>query len=229
LVALLTLRRLPVSLVLVGAGTLLAFVTARAHLAFGPAPVHFPSVSAREIWTVIPVLVVPQLPVSFANSCLATADAARAYFGERAAPVTPSRLATSFGTATTFAGLISGMPCCHGAGGLTAHYRFGARRAAAPVLMGITLLVLAVGFGSGLASVLAAFPLPILAGLLASAGVLHIGLLRDLRGAPEWALALGVGVLGFATNLAVALGVGLAAWWLVRGGVRLRRALQPVG
>jgi hypothetical protein len=85
--------------------------------------------------------------------------------------------------------------------------------------MGTTLLVLAIGFGSGLASLLTAFPLPILAGLLASAGLLHIGLLRDLSGAREWGLAIGVGVLGFATNLAVALAVGLAVWWLVRGGL----------
>jgi SulP family sulfate permease len=89
------------------------------------------------------------------------------------------------------------------------------------------LLVLAVGLGSGLGSLLTAFPLPILAGLLASSGVLHIGLLRDLSGVQEWTLAVAVGVFGFATNLAVALGAGLAVWWLVRGGARLRRALQP--
>ena len=48
--------------------------------------------------------------------------------------------------------------------------------------MGIALLVLALGLGAGLAELLAVFPLPILAGLLAVAGVLHIGLLRDLSG-----------------------------------------------
>jgi hypothetical protein len=173
------------------------------------------------------LLVVPQLPLSFANSCLATADAARTYFGERAAAVTPGRLATTFGTATTFAGAIAGMPVCHGAGGLTAHYKFGARRAAAPALMGAVLLVGALVFGSGLAVLLAAFPLPILAGLLASAGLLHITLLRDLDGVHEWALALGVGIVGFQTNLSVALGAGLAVWWLWRGGQYVRRAMQP--
>ena len=102
----------------------------------------------------------------------ATADAARTYFGERASRITPGRLATSLGTAGLLAGTIGGMPVCHGAGGLTAHYRFGARRAAAPALMGVVLLVLALALGGGLAAVLAAFPLPILAGLLATAGLL---------------------------------------------------------
>ena len=75
--------------------------------------------------------------------------------------------------------------------------------------------------GSGLAGVLTAFPLPVLASLLAAAGVLHIGLARDLQGAREISLALLVAVLGFWVNLAVGLGVGLAVWWLDRARARL--------
>jgi len=67
--------------------------------------------------------------------------------------------------------------------------------------------------GSGLAVLLAAFPLPILAGLLATAGLLHIGLLQDLRGAHEWLVALLVGAIGFGVNLAAGLAVGLVLWW----------------
>jgi hypothetical protein len=80
--------------------------------------------------------------------------------------------------------------------------------------MGTALLLLAVGAGAGLAALLPAFPLPILAALLAAAGVLHIGLLRDLSGAWSWALALAVGAVGFAVNLMWALALGLAAWWI---------------
>ena len=84
--------------------------------------------------------------------------------------------------------------------------------------MGIALLVLALGLGSGLGVLLGAFPLPILAALLATAGLLHIGLLRDLSGARSWALALTVGVLGFTVDLALALAVGLALWWIPADG-----------
>jgi sulfate permease, SulP family len=134
----------------------------------------------------------------------------------------PGRLATTFGSANLLAGSISGMPVCHGAGGLTADYSFGARTGGAPVVMGVALLGLSLGVGVALALLLAAFPLPILGGLLASAGVLHIGLLRDLRGVYEWSLALVVGLLGFELNLTVALAVGLAAWWLPRAAQALR-------
>jgi hypothetical protein len=84
--------------------------------------------------------------------------------------------------------------------------------------MGLGLIVLAVVFGAGLAPLLAAFPVPILAGLLAAAGLLHIGLLRDLSGWPAWMLALTVGAVGFQLDLTIALALGLAAWWLPRAG-----------
>jgi MFS superfamily sulfate permease-like transporter len=229
LLLLLTARRLPISLVLVCAGIAIAVVTVGRSVALGPSHLVLPSFSRHTFWVAVTLLVIPQLPLSFANSCLATADAARTYFGDRAARVTPGRLATTFGAATTLAGLIGGMPVCHGAGGVTAHYRFGARRAAAPMLMGTALLVLALGFGAGLATLLTAFPLPILAALLTGAGLFHIALLRDLSGVHEWLLALVVGLIGFQANLALSLCIGLAAWWLWRGGLTVRRALQPAG
>jgi SulP family sulfate permease len=166
--------------------------------------------------------VLPQLPLTFANSCLATADAARTYFGAAASRVRPGRLAASLGIANLFSGSIGGMPVCHGAGGLTAHYSHGARTGGAPIALGLSLVAAALAFGSGLGVMLAAFPLSILAGLLAGAGLLHIGLLRDLGRGRGLALAVAVGVLGFATNIAVGLLAGLVVWWGSRGVAALR-------
>lgn len=90
--------------------------------------------------------------------------------------------------------------------------------------MGAALVTLAIVVGSGLAALLGAFPVAILAGLLATAGLLHIALLRDLQGAQAWSLALLVGVLGFAVNLALAVALGLALYWLTRGALALRPA-----
>jgi sulfate permease, SulP family len=224
-----SLRRFAVSLALVAVGIAVTIVLAGGDLALGPSPLALPSLGAATFSTALAVLVLPQAPLSFANSCLATADAARVYFGERGAVVRPGRLATTFGTANLVAGSLSGMPVCHGAGGLTAHHSFGARTGGAPLVMGAALVALALGVGAGLAEVLPAFPLPVLAGLLATAGLLHVGLLRDLRGAWSWTLALGVGALGFHVDLAVALGAGLVAWWLPRGFQRLlaREAEAP--
>ncbi len=222
-----TLKRYAISLVLVGTGVVVALALAGDQLSLGPSDIVTPSLNGSVLLTALTVLVLPQAPLSFANSCLATADAARVYFGQLGRRVRPGRLATSFGTANLLAGAISGMPVCHGAGGMTAHYKFGARTAAAPLVMGASLLVLAVGFGSGLAAVLPAFPLPVLAGLLASAGLLHIALLRDLHGARDWILALLVGGIGFEVNLLWALAAGLALWWIPYGIGRLHERLAP--
>jgi SulP family sulfate permease len=219
--AALTLRRYPVSLVLVAVGAAVMVALGAADAGLGPSALVFPSLDWATIGTAFTVLVLPQLPLSFANSCLATADAARVYFGEKASTVRPGRLATSFGSANLLAGAIGGMPVCHGAGGLTAHVAFGARTGGAPLAMGIALLTLALGFGAGLAALLTAFPLPILAALLATAGFLHIGLLRDLQGVHAWALAIAVGIVGFEVHLALALAAGLTAYW----GARLAGAL----
>jgi sulfate permease, SulP family len=222
----LSLRGQPVTLALVAAGVAVMVWLGAGDAAVGPSPVSLPSIDWATLGTVFTVLVLPQLPLSFANSCLATADAARVYFGDRARAVRPGKLATTFGSANLLAGALGGMPVCHGAGGLTAHVAFGARTGGAPLVMGIALLTLALGFGAGLAALLTAFPLPILAGLLATAGLLHIGLLRDLRGLPAWALALAVGLVGYQVHLVIALAGGLAVYWGVRG-VGALAALRP--
>jgi sulfate permease, SulP family len=225
LVLALTLRRYAISIALVGTGVVVALALAGGHLELGPSGLTLPSLDGGVLLTALTVLVLPQAPLSFANSCLATADAARVYFGKDGERVRPGRLATSFGTANLLAGAVSGMPVCHGAGGMTAHYKFGARTGAAPLVMGVALLFLAVAVGAGLAGVLPAFPLPVLAGLLATAGVLHITLLRDLKGARDWALALLVGGIGFELNLLWALAAGLAVWWIPYGFGRLHARL----
>jgi len=227
LVGALALRDRPVSLVLVVGALILAAWRAGGELALGPSSLSLPHLDADTFWTAFTVLVLPQLPLTFANSCVATSDAARTYFGERASRVAPGRLATTLGLANVLSGAISGMPVCHGAGGMTAHRAFGARTAGAPLVMGGALTVLAVGFGAGVASLLAAFPLPVLAALLAAAGILHIGLLRDLAGARAWTLALIVGFVGFAVNLAPALALGLVLWWIPAAIIRLRSGGSP--
>jgi sulfate permease, SulP family len=206
------LRRRPIALALIAVAVVAIAVRAEGF-AWGPAPVTLPHFDLATFGAAFVVLVIPQVPLSFANSCLATADAARTYFGDAAERVRPGRLATTFGTANLFAGAIGGMPVCHGAGGMTAHRAFGARTGAAPAIIGATLVVLAVVFGAGLAALLTAFPLPILAGLLAVSGLLHIALLRDLARPSHWAIAVGIGAIGFLSNLAIALAAGLIVWW----------------
>jgi sulfate permease, SulP family len=228
LAAALAFKRRFVSLVLVAIAFGVALGRAHGALALGPSSFALPHLAGATFWTAFTVLVLPQVPLTFANSCIATSDAARTYFGDRAERVRPGRLATTLGLANLFSGAIAGMPVCHGAGGMTAHRAFGARTAGAPLVMGGALVALALCVGAGLAGLLAAFPVPVLAGMLAAAGILHIGLLRDLNSVRGWAVAVLIGAIGFEVNLAVALPIGLALWWLPIGALRLRRlAARP--
>lgn len=223
-VALLVWSSRLVLVVVVGA-FVVAVVLGVETVTWGPSPVSLPDLDASAFATAAVLLVLPQLPLTFANSCLAPADAAVRYFGPRAATVTPGRLAQTLGAANLLAGGISGMPVCHGAGGMSAHWSFGARTARAPAMIGAALVVVALVAGAGLAGVLTSFPLPVLAALLVVAGVAHVRLLSDLRGAPAWVVALVVGVVGL-VNLAVAVVAGLVLHAVLARVVRRRRPDQ---
>ena len=114
---------------------------------------------------------------------------------------------------------------CHGSGGLTAHYRAGARTNQMNIMIGAVFLALGLFFGTTALSLLELIPVAVLMAFLVFTGVLHAALVLDRRGY-ELAVALTMGVVGFVTsNLAIALGVGLALYWpveLARRGVRRR-------
>ena len=157
------------------------------------------------------MLVLPQLPLTLGNSVAATCDAIAGYFGPDAERVRPRPVTLSIAMSNLAAGLLGGLPVCHGSGGVTAHHKFGARTAGSTVILGAAFILLALGLGSsGAAAALAAIPGWLLAGLLAWTGLLHARIALD----PEAVLpvALAMGALGLATsNLSYALALGLAA------------------
>lgn len=173
--------------------------------------------SAGAFGTAFLLLVVPQLPLTFGNAVVAVTDVARRSFGPAAGRVTPATVCLSCGVGNVVAGMIGGMPMCHGAGGLTAHVRLGARRAGMNLLLGGTLLVLGVFFAPQVPVLLGLLPVWVLAAFLAYAGLRHALLVADLRSG-ALALAVGAGLAGAITgNLAITAGAGL----LVEHGRRL--------
>jgi len=114
-------------------------------------------------------LVLPQLALTITNAIVLTALVVGDYFGERAHRVTPARLSVTTGLANLLLVPLGAMPMCHGAGGVAAHHRFGARTGVAPVLLGTALLVVA--FLPGGLSLIAAIPVAGLGALLLVAAV----------------------------------------------------------
>ena len=172
-------------------------------------------------------LVLAQIPLTFGNSIVATADAEREYFGRAAARVTPRRLAASIGGANAFAGLLGGLPVCHGAGGVTAHYKLGARTWRATAMAGGLLVVLGVAFGSSLPALLQVIPPGALAGMLLFVAIQHGLLAARLDSSSDRAIAAVVGVLTLvAGNLAWGFAAGVALM-LARAAVHRALARGP--
>jgi hypothetical protein len=212
------------ALAAVGLGLMVAIISSwgSGPVTLGPTPLALPDISTADLVLAAVVLVLPQIPLTVANSCLAPADAAPAYFPENAHRITPSRLARTLGVANLGVAAVSGMPLCHGAGGMSAHHAFGAQGWRAPALIGTALVGVALLLGADLALVLGSFPLAILAALLLVAGITHVRLLADLRGRFAWAVAVSVGIAGATGHLLVAVIVALVAVGL-RSAKRDRR------
>jgi len=165
--------------------------------------------AASAFGTAFVLLVIPQLPLTFGNAVVAVNDLAHEYFGDRAERVTPSRVCLSAGLGNTVSALIGGMPMCHGAGGLTAHVRLGARTAAMNLLLGSSFLVLGLFFATQIPVILGLLPVSILGAFLAYAGLRHAWLVSDLRGAPL-AIAVVAGAVGaWYGNLAITAALAL--------------------
>jgi len=161
--------------------------------------------TSDQLWQGFIVLALPQIPLSLGNSVYATADAARQYFDQKAAHVTERRLMLTMGFNDLVASLIGGIPVCHGCGGLTAHYRLGARSGGAPLMLGGIFFTLAIFGGQTVMNVFRLIPFPILGILLAYVGWQHLMLVCDLeRTVQNWGTALLVLILTIWTgNLAI--------------------------
>ncbi len=213
-------RRFPASLVVLAGGALIGlFIAPPSWPAFSLGPV-WPGLSlpsGAEFALALTALVIPQIPLTFGNAIVATADLAKTYFGDRAERVTPARLAGGMGLANLCAGLIAGLPVCHGSGGLTAHYKFGARTGGAPIMIGLGCCILGVAFGATAAWIIALIPLAILGAFLLFVGLEHCLLIADLVGRDEFLVALATASVSVATgNLTVGYAAGFVMHFFSR-------------
>ena len=111
-------------------------------------------------------LVLPQIPMTMGNAVIASRDLSFEYFGMESRRVTDRALCISMGLSNVFSSLVGGMPVCHGAGGLAAHYAFGARTAGSNLIIGGLFVALALFLGSGSTNVLHLLPMGVLGVLL---------------------------------------------------------------
>lgn len=215
-------RKVPAALVVIGVGVLVGIVGRTPGdgivwpgpaLAL-PAPYGWPSLPTY--WWVLPVLVLPQLPVTVGNALLSNTSLSHEYFADAARRVSNRSMSLSMGMANLASFALGGIPLCHGAGGLAAHYRFGARTAGSNLVIGGAFVALAVLLGDDLVTVLALLPDAILGVLLVFAGIQLALMILDLSDRKDLFLVVLMLGLGLTFNLAVAFLVGIAVACLLR-------------
>lgn len=171
----------------------------------------FPNVTLpglSDFSTALLPLVIPQLPLTLGNAVFATADTAKAYFGSQAQRVTHKSLLTTMGVANLAAGVLGGVPVCHGSGGLTAHFKLGARTGGANLMIGSIFLALFLD-GDAL-PLFSLIPYPALGVMVAFVGVQHALLARDVRGWLNIAVVILIALVALTTrNLALGFALGI--------------------
>jgi MFS superfamily sulfate permease-like transporter len=172
-----------------------------------------------EVWHSLEIAVLPQLSLTLTNAVIVTASLSRELFPQEGSVASERNLALTSGLANVLLSPFGAMPMCHGAGGLQAQYRFGARTGLAPVIFGVVVLVLAVGFADHAAALFAIIPIGAVGALLILAGT-DLAISRRLfDGKPSCWPVIGVTAL---ITLTINPALGLILGWvteLIRAAV----------
>lgn len=216
-------RRVPSAVILVALGATYVFAF-KLHPGDLPGPgIHFPEwhvPSGGDIWIGFLLLALPQIPLSIANSVLATRQLAEDLFPEK--HVTAAGISWTYSFMNLINPFLGGVPTCHGSGGMAGHYAFGGRSGGSVVIYGVLYLVLGLFFGSGFGTIVQVFPLPILGILLLFEAITLLALLRDLAERREdFAIAVLVGVIAGSIpyGYLVGLVIGVVCVHLSRRGL----------
>jgi SulP family sulfate permease len=216
-------KKIPAAIIVVFGGLILglAFGTREGldHLELGinlPKFLPYGWPSTADFTFALLALVLPQIPMTLGNAVIAYADLSEDYFGDQSKKVTYKATCISMAVANFFSSTIGGMPLCHGAGGLAAHYRFGARTAGSNLMIGIIFSALAILLGRHCLAIIHLLPLSVLGVLLLFAGSQLALTILDLKDRKELFVCLIILGITLATNLAAGFITGIAIAYLLK-------------
>ena len=209
-------KKFPAGLVVVLSGLALGFILGTreglADISFGlnfPKLLPFGWPTKADFTFAFFALVLPQIPMTLGNAVIAYADLSKDYFKDQSSKVTYRATCISMALACFFSSLIGGMPLCHGAGGLAAHYRFGARTAGSNIFIGFIFMILAILLGSHSLAIINLLPLSVLGILLLFAGSQLALTILDLQDRKELFVTIAILGITLATNLAAGFIAGI--------------------
>lgn len=177
-------------------------------------PLGFPE--GADFTFALLALVVPQMPMTLGNAVIADMDLSINYFGDAARRVTGRALCVSMALGNFLSALLGGMPICHGAGGLAAHYRFGARSAGSNLMIGAVFILFTIIFGNRILALFNLIPMAILGVLLLFAGSQLALTILDVKERKELFVVVTIMGITLASNLAAGFMAGILLAYLLR-------------
>ncbi|MBV8205677.1 MAG: putative sulfate/molybdate transporter [Acidobacteria bacterium] len=180
-VALLGNRKFPPAALIIGLGIVYACIF-KIHAAdlvhgFGISLPRLNVPSHSAVWQGFVLLALPQIPLSLGNSILATRQVAEDLFPAK--QLTVRKIGLTYSLMNLVNPFFSGIPTCHGSGGMVGHYTFGARTGGSVLIYGSIYLILGLFFSRAFGTALYLFPLPVLGVILFIEGVNLALLVRD--------------------------------------------------
>jgi hypothetical protein len=176
-------RKYPAAIVVIGLGLMYAMVFKLEYQDFFQvAGVNLPQWNVPSSENMIKgflLLALPQIPLSLGNSVLATKQVAHDLFPANK-PLSIKKIGVTYSLMNLINPFFSGVPTCHGAGGMVGHYAFGGRTGGSVILYGTLYLVLGLFFGDNFQIILQVFPLPILGVILLFESLALMLLMKDV-------------------------------------------------
>lgn len=213
-------KKYPASIIvlLLGALYILFFdnssIIFRNALGFNLPKFSFPTI--EDITKGFLLLALPQIPLSIGNSIIATKQVAQDLFPEKP-PVTVKKIGLTYSIMNLFIPFFSGIPSCHGSGGMIGHYTFGGRTGGSVIIYGLFYVFIGLVFGNAFDSVVKIFPLPILGVILVFEGFSLMLLVRDLLNhQKDFVIAILVGIIaaGLPYGFVISIIIGTIVYYL---------------
>lgn len=232
-IALLGNRKFPPALlvILLGAVYAVAFKLDLATLGhgIGLALPRINVVSFNDITTGLVALALPQIALSISNSVVATRQTLQDLFPGSGIGV--RKIGITYSLMNLVNPWFSGVPTCHGAGGLAGHYSFGARTGGSVVIYGSIYLALGLFCSGSFGEAVKVFPLPMLGVILLFESLALMMFIRDVtaeRADLFIALLVALACMALPNGYVIGLAAGTGLHYLARSPwmARLRAKRQ---
>ncbi len=208
-------KKIPAALIIFGIGILLMLPNFKSSISLD---IYSPVISIPGISSFLSasyLMVIPQLPLTILNSLIATAALVKDYYPQHAERANIDKIGFNMGLMNLLTMPFGAMPMCHGAGGLAAQHRFGARTGGSVVFLGIAKLLLGLFLGGSVLLLSKSFPVSILGTMIIFGGLELATHIKCVTAHKEVIVLMIVAVTSFAINMASGFlaGMILSYFW----------------